>query len=246
MTSPTEPDTQDAPGTADGTSAPNPATLAQAANLFRTQATTDDKGDEDASTDDGAASTDDIDPDESKSAEELRAELAALRKAQRKANREAEKWRKQVTGKNGDKPEAKSDKADDADGVAEDVLAEIKSQTASEVEGKYRPLIIRTAATSALTSAGLALPSDGDKRKARLDRVMKLLDTDDLTVSEDGTVDGLDDAIDDLKDSFPEFFAPQGKTVKAASIGASPKSGTPERAKSATELQAEAFFGGGS
>jgi hypothetical protein len=56
---------------------------------------------------------------------------------------------------------------------------------------------------AALTSNGLAVGEDASKA---MKRAMRLIDLDDLTLNDDGSVDGLDDAIDDLKEEMPSLF----------------------------------------
>jgi hypothetical protein len=48
------------------------------------------------------------------------------------------------------------------------------------------------------------------------DKLLKLIDTDDIEVDEDGEVDGLTEQIDELKKDFPELFAKKRRGIDGA------------------------------
>jgi hypothetical protein len=113
--------------------------------------------------------------------EELKASVANLEKALKKANREAAKLRNEK--KAADEPKG------------DEKPAETKG------EDKYKRSAVAAAARAELKDAGFT----GTKEQAA--KLSKLLDLDDLDVSDDGEIDGLEDAVSDLKEQFPALFA---------------------------------------
>ncbi len=67
---------------------------------------------------------------------------------------------------------------------------------------------IRDEATVLISAVPAAL-NDAGWNGRNLDRMLKLLDLDDIQVDSDGEIDGLQDQIDELKKDFPEFFKRQ-------------------------------------
>ena len=61
---------------------------------------------------------------------------------------------------------------------------------------KWKPRVVNSAAKAALLAAGAEKP----------ERLLKLLNHDDLDVTDTGDVDGLDDEVDRLRDEYPELF----------------------------------------
>ncbi|MEU1088959.1 hypothetical protein ABZ401_19350 [Streptomyces sp. NPDC005892] len=121
-----------------------------------------------------------------------------------------------------------------------------------EGEKRFRAPLVKTAARGALVEAGalafLAEEKDPDSREAkdkgesRLNRLMRLLDTDTLDVDEDGAVAGLDAAVDDLRGDYPELFATPARRVKARPTAA-PRPPADEKPKSAAEQHAQRVLG---
>lgn len=203
----------------------------------------DDSGDEDED-DSGDEDEDDAgdDPYADLDETQLRAKLkeisrskkrdvARIRKMRERAKAERDKSGK----KTDDDPDRKFTRAE---------LDEIRTETEESTRGAYVPIVIRHAATAALRDAGFEFPEDKDARAAKLKRALKLMDTEDVEVDDDGDVIGLDDAIDELKAEFPELFGKGGARRQRKRPGNVSGTGKPtERKKSVTELQAEALFG---
>lgn len=121
-----------------------------------------------------------------------------------------------------------------------------------EGEKLYRAPLVKTAARGALVEAGalsfLSEEKEPESREAkgkgesRLNRLMRLLDTDALEVDEDGAVSGLEAAVDDLRQDYPELFStPVRKTKARPSIA--PKPPADEKPKSAAERHAAKVLG---
>lgn len=117
-------------------------------------------------------------------------------------------------------------------------LSEKPSEDAAsveEVETKWKSRFVTVAATAALTAAGGKNPA----------KLLRLLDTSDLEVDDDGDVDGLEDQIDELKGEFPELFGQVVKAEKKTSSrrpDVSNKTATTKKL-SASEIQAAALQG---
>lgn len=153
---------------------------------------------------------------------------AALTKARREAR--AAKRKPAGTGSNGDATTA--EKPDPEKAAAEATAA---------AENKWKPLLVRTAARTAFVEAGLVLPkSNADGAMAR---VVKLLDLDDLEITDDGQVDGLREQVEEIRADFPELFATGGKARTGRVDGADKGSQGNGRAKTASEIQAAALMG---
>jgi hypothetical protein len=73
-------------------------------------------------------------------------------------------------------------------------------------------------------------------------RVFKLLDVDDLTIEDDGTVDGLAEQVEEIKGDFPELFAAVGRSRAGRVDGADRGTGN-GKPKTASEIQAAALLG---
>lgn len=122
--------------------------------------------------------------------------------------------------------EAKRGKTADG-GDPEDVAA----KAYAEAESKFKPIVVKQAARAAFTEAGLILPKG--KEANALARAMKLLDMDDIALSDDGDVEGLAEQIAELKADMPELFARKTTTrVDGAERGRS----TPAAKSSAQRL----------
>jgi len=156
-----------------------------------------------------------------------RADLDALNAALTKARRDA---RAAKRGRPADKP----DSADPTD-----VDKAVADATAA-ADGRWKPMVVRTAARAAFIEAGLVLPKNN--ADAAMRRVLKLLDVDDLDIGDDGQVEGLREQVDEIKADWPDLFASTrsrpGK-VDGADRG-SQGSGKP---KTASEIQAAQLLG---
>jgi hypothetical protein len=144
-------------------------------------------------------------------------EVQKLQNALKKANANNKRWREKALSK-------KSEETSDDD--AEDKIAAKAAELA-------KPRIIKSEAKSALIEAG----------GTNLKGLIRLLDTDQLEVDDDGDVEGLEDEIDRLKEDYPEMFKSEEEAPKPrkrfpkADAGA--RGGKPDSTKSATEIQVE-------
>jgi hypothetical protein len=78
-----------------------------------------------------------------------------------------------------------------------------QTELETEIEGKYKPIAVRASARAAFMEAGLK-----DLTKERMTDLMRMVELDDITVDEDGTVLGLDEQVDAIKDRWPNLFSP--------------------------------------
>lgn len=92
---------------------------------------------------------------------------------------------------NGDGKGGKDGKPD------EETATKLKDDATKARDGYWKPLYVKQAAKAALLDAGL---------QGKPERLLKLLDMDEIEVDEDGDLDGLDDQIADLKKDYPDFF----------------------------------------
>jgi hypothetical protein len=142
------------------------------------------------------------------------------------------------------KERAKNRKRRGAEDKTDDKSDDDASEKAAKAEReKWKPMVVRQAATSALSEAGLVLPDDPDDRRRALKRALRLLDLGDVEVDDDGDVDGLDDAIADLKDDMPELFT--RKRASGKINGADRRERGDGKAKTASEIQAQGLLGKG-
>lgn len=58
-----------------------------------------------------------------------------------------------------------------------------------------------------LTKAGLVLPEDADEARLTLKRVMRAMDTETITVDDDGDIVGVEDEIDAVRMALPNLFS---------------------------------------
>lgn len=197
----------------------------------------DDEGDDDTLDtgdlgDDGDGDEgDEDDPDEGKTEEELRAELKQTRERLTAVNAEAKrrrlkaKEREAAAAKPG-KHKSKS-KADD-DGDEDDDDSERRQ---AETEAKWKGRVVKQAAKAALATAGATKP----------ERLLRLVEVDDLDVDDDGDVAGLDDEIDRLKEEYPELF--RKRRAGRVETGDRSEGKSVRKPQSASEKQAAAILG---
>jgi hypothetical protein len=172
--------------------------------------------------------------DEDKTPEELKAELDKTRTMLSKSRSQQTRWRNKALAsrdsKNndgrdataGDKRVVKAvvkDGGTDADarekgeerGLSrEDVLemiADARAEEAEKAAAKYKPAAIRAEAKDLLKEAGYKLGDDAESHGRRLDRALKLMDTSDVELDDDGTPLGVEEAVDKFREEFPELFA---------------------------------------
>lgn len=158
----------------------------------------DEDDDEDEEDEDTSKKSDDGDDedDEDESEKDLPDNVKALLREARKNARAASKRATAAEAKA--RIAAKKSKAGDGDDEA-DKVAEAEARGAKKGE----TIAINASVRAALVSNGLSV---GDDAPRALKRAMRLIDVEDLTLNDDGTVDGLDDAIDDLKEEMPSLF----------------------------------------
>jgi len=121
------------------------------------------------------------------------------------------------------------------DGDGEDAA----EKATAEAEQKYKARTIKFAARGALASAGVD--------QSKLNKAIRLLDLDDLDLSDDDEVDGLDDQIEELKEEFPELFAPKedrtnGHGRRIPRVNGAGRQAAP-KAKTSADLLAAALSG---
>jgi hypothetical protein len=140
--------------------------------------------------------------------------------AERARNKALRKRLREATAAAAAKPAKKGGKDDDDDDAPDPEAV---------AAAKWKPKVVNSAAKAALLSAGAEKP----------ERLLRLIEHDDLEVTDDGDVHGLDDEVDRLKDEYPELFAKPGRR-RAAKVetGDRSKAGGTKKPLTATEKQA--------
>lgn len=110
--------------------------------------------------------------------------------------------------------------------------AEVAAETTTSVEGVWRPRLVKSAARSALTAAGLALP-EGRETEV-MARAIRLLDVDALTVTDDGEVEGVAAQVESLRGDFPDLFGATRRASRA--VNPADRPGSAGAPKSTAEL----------
>ncbi len=127
----------------------------------------------------------------------------------------------------------------------EKAMREAREVAAGEVETRYKPIVVRGAARAALAESGAILAgADGKPSPMRLDRMLKLIDLDELEVGDDDEVSGLDAQIDQIKKDYPEFFERPRPPARPKGDAADRKP-EPAKPKSSAERLAAALGGKG-
>lgn len=150
-----------------------------------------------------------IDPDD----------FEAVKKALKKANHEAAKYRHEL-----------KELREQTESEQEKALRQAREEAANEAKQEYVQLVARAEAKAKLREAGVT---------GNIDRLIKLIEFDELEVNEDGGVDGLDDQINGLKEDYKELF---DKTRSAPKVDAGDKA-PPSAPKSSAEKIA-AYYNG--
>lgn len=101
-------------------------------------------------------------------------------------------------------------------------------------ESRYRAPLVKAAARAALAEAGV---------NGSTDRVLRLVDTDGLSVDDDGDIVGLEAEIARVKDEYPEFFQGPAKPKPKARPTAAGREPAPEKPKSSAERHAMKVLG---
>jgi hypothetical protein len=123
-----------------------------------------------------------------------------------------------------------------------------------EGEKRFREPLVKTAARGALIEAGalafLSEEKDPESRDAkekgdsRLNRLLKLIDTDGLDVDDRGSVAGLESAVDELRRDYPELFTAPKKRIQVRPTGAPRPAADPVKRTSA-QIHADKALGRG-
>jgi hypothetical protein len=211
----------------------------------------DEGGGDDEDEDEGGGDDEEEDPFDGLSAKEK----AAIAKSFAKAKTDARRWREFAQGKtdvapDGTKRKTKPDEDEDDKGgrgkgktFTRQDLEDTREEARAAGRDELMPVLIEVAATHALTEAGMILPKNDEAREAKLARVMRMMDADDVRV-EDGKLVGLSDAVAGLKRDFPEWFGKGGTNGRPPRPGnAGGGRSTKDKPKSATEIQMGAIFG---
>jgi len=185
----------------------------------------DDKGDEDEEDDDKEDDEDDEDEDDDedkgKSPEELAAEVKRLRAAYLKKLknsknrgtrlREAETAKAKLEGdlatlqEQLDELKKTAGKEVDSE-AAQRRINELVEKAKDEGREAFKPTVIRMAARAELMAAGA--------RPALVDRLVRMIDVNEVDIDDDdGTID-VTDQVDALKKDMPEMFGPKRATTK--------------------------------
>jgi len=184
----------------------------------------DDEGDEDEEDDKGEEDDeedDDDDEDKGKSPEELAAEVKRLRAAYLKKLknsknrgtrlREAETAKAKLEGdlatlqEQLDELKKTAGKEVDSE-AAQRRINELVEKAKEEGREAFKPTVIRMAARAELMAAGA--------RPALVDRLVRMIDVNEVDIDdEDGTID-VTDQVDSLKKDMPEMFGPKRQTTK--------------------------------
>lgn len=119
-------------------------------------------------------------------------------------------------------------------------VEEIEADIEAAATAKWKPLMVKAAARAAFAEAGLVLPKD--RADEALARAVRLLDTDTLTISDDGLVVGLADQVEALRSDFPDLFAGSAAR-RPGRIDAGDKAGSGKPPASTAELIAAGLLG---
>lgn len=184
----------------------------------------DDKGeedDEDEKEEDDEEDEDDDDEDKGKSPEELAAEVKRLRAAYLKKLKNSKNRGTRLTAAEAAKAELERNYA-----TLQEQFEELKKTAGKEVDSEaatrrineliekakdegreaFKPTVIKMAARAELMAAGA--------RPALVDRLVRMIDVNEVDIDdEDGTID-VTDQVDALKKDMPEMFGPKRATTK--------------------------------
>lgn len=114
----------------------------------------------------------------------------------------------------------------------EDASAKALREATEQVEQRYHGIIAKSAFKVALAEAGL--------RKGQ-DKMLRLLELEDVEVDDDGDVTGVEEQVRNLKREFPELFA-RGSESRGKGDGGS-KGTPPNKPKSSAERLAASVLG---
>lgn len=118
-------------------------------------------------------------------------EFAAVKKALEKANKEAAKFRHELK-------ELRSKDESDSEKAAR--------EAEERIENKYKKTLAYSEAKAELAAMGL---------NTKPERFLKMLELDEVSVTEDGEVLGLKDQLTQIKNDFPEVFKKKAPNMDA-------------------------------
>jgi hypothetical protein len=163
------------------------------------------------------------------------ADWAALREALTKARKDARTAKRTAKGGSG----TATGGAGSEEGAPN--VDEIRRESETAAEAKWKPTVVRTAARAAFAEAGLVSGKSGD---AAMKRAIRLLDLADLDVDEDGNVEGLEEQIDEIKADFPELFAARRNGRPGGGVDGADKSDrASNKVKSSAQTITDQLFG---
>lgn len=152
--------------------------------------------------------------------------------ALKKANNQARKLRQEKRAATKD---AVSNVVTGVTGAAVDnaaAIAKAVAEATSAESKKWAPRIVASAAKAALVAAGLT---------GAPDRMLKMIDHEDLDIDDDGEVSGLDEQIAELKTDYPELFTAKF-TKKGTRIDGSRRTAAGDgKRKSSADVIAERY-----
>lgn len=103
-----------------------------------------------------------------------------------------------------------------------------REEAEKAAEDVWKPRFVRKAAAAALVEAGLNGPAD---------RLLKLIDMDEVEIDEDGELSGLDQQVRSLKKDFPSLFGARGGgAIDGADRGGRASGGKPGLSKASAAL----------
>lgn len=117
-------------------------------------------------------------------------------------------------------------------------VSEALADADTRAMAKFKPLMVKAAARSAFTEAGLSLPAN--RADEVFARAVKLLDADALTITDDGLVEGLAEQVEAIRADFPDLFS---TSRRAPRIQAADRKTEPAAPKSAAERLAAGLMG---
>lgn len=198
----------------------------------------DEEDDKDESEEDESEDEEEEDEDAGKTPEELAAEVKRLRAAYLKKLRQGKNRSTRIQALEADKTtydtklaelteelkalREQGGKAGEVDKAAQDRINDLIAAAKEEGKNSFKPVVIRMAARSELMAAGA--------RATVVDRLVKMVDVEDVDIDdEDGSID-LTDQVLQLKKELPELFGPVRARTKTKPKG---EASTSAKAKAA-------------
>lgn len=124
------------------------------------------------------------------------AEHAKMLRANKRANKQAKEQREKLKALEAEVAKQKKEGGGDTDDL-EAKLEAAKAEAQESAAGTWKARTVKQAAKAALYAEGLS---------GSPDRLIKLLDLDDIDIDDEGEIDGLEEQIVELKEEFPDRF----------------------------------------